>query len=89
MTFNEINNQADPIQHHILQEGGILLKDRKNAEEIMYRSSHYELVASALAVKAGLEINPDFKIGCMIGFNPVYPATCRPEDVLMAQKAMK
>ena len=88
MTFNEINNQADPIQHHILQEGGILLNGRENAEEIMYQSSHYELVASALAVKKGLEINPNFKIGCMIGYNPVYPATCRPEDVLMAQAAM-
>ena len=88
MTFNEINNQADAIQHHILQEGGILLNGRTNAEEIMYQSSHYELVASALAVKKGLEINPDFKIGCMIGYNPVYPATCKPEDVLMAQAAM-
>ena len=88
MTFNEINNQADPIQHHILQEGGILLNGRENAEEIMYQSSHYELVASALAVKKGLEINPDFKIGCMIGFNPIYPASCAPEDILMAQKAM-
>ena len=88
MTFNEINNQADAIQHHMLQEGGILLNGRENAEELMYQSSHYELVASALAVKKGLEINPNFKIGCMIGFNPVYPATCKPEDILMAQKAM-
>ena len=70
------------------KEGGILLNGRENAEELMYQSSHYELVASALAVKKGLEINPDFKIGCMIGFNPVYPATCKPEDILMAQKGM-
>ena len=76
------------FEHHMLQEGGILLNGRENAEELMYQSSHYELVASALAVKKGLEINPDFKIGCMIGFNPVYPATCKPEDILMAQKGM-
>ena len=89
MTFNEINNQADPIQHHILQEGGILLNGRENAEELMYQSSHYELVASAIAVKKGLEINPNFKIGCMIGFNSIYPATCKPEDNLMAQKLQR
>ena len=89
MTFNEINNQADAIQHHMLQEGGILLNGRENAEELMYQSSHYELVASALAVKKGLEINPDFKIGCMIGFVPFYPYSCDPEDIMQQVESMR
>jgi 6-phospho-beta-glucosidase len=88
MTFNEINNQADPIQHHILQEGGILLKEDDNPEEVMYQSAHYELVASALAVIEGHKINPDLQIGCMIAMNPIYPLTCKPEDNLAAQGAM-
>lgn len=54
----------------------------------MYQAAHYELVASAMAVKAGHEINPDFMIGCMIAMCPIYPSTCRPEDILMAEKAM-
>lgn len=89
MTFNEINNQADPTPHHLVQEGAILAKDGEDLEYIMYQSAHYELVASALAVKAGHEINPDFKIGCMIAMCPVYPYSCKPEDVLAAQRFMQ
>lgn len=89
MTFNEINNQADPTPHHLVQEGAILAKDGEDLEYVMYQSAHYELVASALAVKAGHEINPDFKIGCMIAMCPVYPYSCKPEDVLAAQRFMQ
>lgn len=88
MTFNEINNQADPIQHHILQESGIMLKEDDDPARVMYQAAHYELVASALAVKAGHAINPELMIGCMIAMGPVYPATCKPEDVLCALGAM-
>ena len=42
----------------------------------MYRAAHYELVASALAVKAAREINPALQIGCMIAMCPIYPLTC-------------
>ena len=92
MTFNEINNQADigdgnPFMFYA--NSGIICKPGENPEELMYRASHYELVASAKAVKAGREINPDFMIGCMIAMCPIYPATCRPEDVLLAEKSMQ
>jgi 6-phospho-beta-glucosidase len=53
----------------------------------MYQALHHQFVASALAVKAGHEINPDFKIGCMLAFMDIQPLTCDPTDVLMAQKA--
>ncbi len=91
MTFNEINNQADPIPHHLVQEGGILPEDcqGEDLEQIMYQSAHYELVASALAIKAGHEINPNFKIGCMIAMCPIYPNSCKPEDVFAAQRFMQ
>lgn len=88
MTFNEINNQADPIQNHILKDSGILLEEGDDPAAVMYQAAHYELVASALAVKAGHEINPDFKIGCMISMCPVYPNSCRPEDVMQSVGAM-
>lgn len=55
----------------------------------MYQAAHYELVASAKAVKLGHEINPDFMIGCMIAMCPIYPYSCKPEDILMAEKAMQ
>lgn len=88
MTFNEINNQADANSHHLLQESGILLKDNDDPVALMYQAAHYELVASALAVKAAHEINPDMKVGCMIGMVPVYPYSCKPEDVMTALGAM-
>ena len=46
------------------------------------------MVASALAVKAAHEINPDLQVGCMIGMNAVYPASPNPEDVMNALGAM-
>lgn len=76
-----------PITKKILHCLRILgLFDR---EAIMYQAAHYELVASTRAVKIGHEINPDFQIGCMIAMCPIYPATCNPKDILMAQKAME
>ena len=59
-----------------------------NPEEAMYICGHHTLVASALAVKIGKEINPDFLIGNMIAMVPIYPYSCRPEDVLLANQAM-
>lgn len=90
MTFNEINNQANyNSEGSIYGNSGVLYRENENREQTMYQVSHYELVASALAVKEGKKINPDFQIGCMIAMCPIYPATCKPADILMAQKAME
>lgn len=37
-------------------------------------------VASAKAVILGHQINPNFKIGCMVQYPESYPATCQPID---------
>ncbi|WP_438832896.1 6-phospho-beta-glucosidase [Streptococcus pluranimalium] len=90
MTFNEINNQANYQEDFApFTNSGIVYKEGDDREAIMYQAAHYELVASARAVKIGHEINPDFQIGCMIAMCPIYPATCKPSDILMAQKAMQ
>lgn len=89
MTFNEINNQMN-FRNDIFgwTNSGAHFGDYDNPEEAMYICGHHTLVASALAVKAGKEINPDFKIGNMIAMVPIYPYSCRPEDVLLANQAM-
>ncbi len=51
-----------------------------------HTAAHHELVASAWAVKIGHEIDPENKIGCMLAAGTIYPATCKPEDVLAAQQ---
>lgn len=90
MTFNEINNQADFHRDFApFTNSGLVFKEGDNRENFMYQAAHYELVASALAVKAGHEINPDFKIGCMMAMCPIYPYSCDPKDAMMAMSAMQ
>lgn len=90
MTFNEINNQANYSEPFFaFTNSGLLFKEGDDREKIMYQAAHYELVASAKAVQIGKAIDPDFQIGCMIAMCPIYPATCKPDDILMAQKAME
>ena len=53
-----------------------------------YQALHHQFVASALAVKAAHEINPDNMVGCNIAGNICYPYTCSPKDVILAQNRM-
>ena len=85
MTFNEINNQANyKSAGSVFTNSGILFRDDEDPEEVVYQASLYELVASALAVKAGHEIDPNIQIGCMMAMTPIYPYTCHPDDMLKA-----
>ncbi|MDR2772039.1 MAG: 6-phospho-beta-glucosidase [Elusimicrobiota bacterium] len=88
MTFNEINNQAD-TSHDFgsFTNSGILYKEGENKELIMYQAAHYEFVASALAVKEGKKINPNFQIGAMLAVPPVYPFSCDPKDMMASLEA--
>lgn len=89
ITFNEINNQMDTANPLFLwTNSGVLLKEEDNPREVMFQTGHHELIASALAVKKCHEICPDAKIGCMISSVPIYPYSCKPEDVMAAQEAM-
>lgn len=78
LTFNEINSAL----HAPLMSAGIWTPKEKLSKQDLYQAMHHELVASALAVKVGHEINPEFKIGCMILGVPNYPLTPMPSDVL-------
>lgn len=87
MTFNEINNQMILSNNiYAFTNSGILFEEGEDRLKTVYQAAHYEFVASALAVRKGHEINPDFRIGCMVAATPVYAYSCNPEDVLLAQK---
>ncbi|WP_281678221.1 6-phospho-beta-glucosidase [Eggerthia catenaformis] len=89
MTFNEINNQMNYVNDIFgWTNSGVHFGDYDDPEKAMYQCGLYELVASAKAVKAGREINPDFKIGNMIAMVPYYPFSCRPSDQVLAQQMM-
>lgn len=80
LTFNEINM----LLHSPFVGAGICFEDGENEEQVKYQAAHHQLVASALATKIAHEINPDFKIGCMLAGGNNYPYSCRPEDYYKA-----
>ncbi len=90
MTFNEINNQIN-YKTDIFgwTNAGVLFSKYATPEKVMYQCAHYQLVAGALAVKAGHEINPDFQIGNMIAMVPYYPLDCKPENIMAAAQKMR
>lgn len=90
MTFNEINNQLDTFDElHTWTNSAVLFHQGDNKEEVTLQASLNELIASAKAVKIGKEINPDFQIGCMMAYVPVYPYACHPKDMLASSKMME
>lgn len=78
LTFNEINS----ILEEPLLSGGIWKKDVSISERV--QAVHHELVASAMAVRAGHRISTQNRIGCMVLALPVYPYTSNPDDVMEA-----
>ncbi len=90
LTFNEINTALLELGSYLSlglrnEEEEEFLKQTDNPE-LRFQALHHQFVASAKAVKLAHEINPDFKMGCMISYMPRYPRTCNPEDVLAAKQ---
>ncbi|WP_311480192.1 6-phospho-beta-glucosidase [uncultured Anaerococcus sp.] len=84
LNFNEINNVLlIPFMGAGLCFDGV---PGDEVEKIRYQAIHNELVAASFAKKIAKEIDPDIKMGCMLAAKPVYPKTCDPKDVLLAQK---
>ncbi len=77
LTFNEINM----ILHLPFIGAGLYIEKGENEEQIKYQAAHHQLVASALVTKLAREINPEFKIGCMLAAGNTYANTCNPLDV--------
>ncbi|MBE5987618.1 MAG: glycosyl hydrolase family protein [Paenibacillaceae bacterium] len=82
ITFNEMNMNLNS-----LYTGAGTLPDLvSNQEAAAYQASHYQFVASSLAIQIGKKIMPQAKIGCMICRLETYAETCNPEDQLQALK---
>ncbi len=81
LTINEIN-----IVLYSPLDAGVIIGEGEHALTVKYQTAHNQLVASALAVKIGRSIAPDAQIGMMLGYEPVYPKTCAPGDILLAEE---
>jgi len=90
LTFNEINFGTMPMGN--LEVLGVLNKEDEEIAnpldnmQLRFQALHHVFLASARAVKIAHEINPVFKVGCMIAHITMYPLTCRPEDLLLQQE---
>lgn len=78
MTFNEINGMGYNKFFGTFMNAGAKVSSAQEGFQVM----HNVLVGSAKAVQLGHEINPNFKIGMMVGFINRYPYSCNPLDVM-------
>jgi 6-phospho-beta-glucosidase len=80
ITFNEQNLYSQPLAFRI---AGYTHGD-KTADEL------YQIISNVMLAHARvctfLHENSDAKIGGMLAYSEIYPATCRPEDILAARK---
>ncbi len=78
LTFNEIN-AMDMVPFM----GGGMLDASKPARA---QGAHNQFVASALAVKAAHEIDPEIKVGQMLAYQPAYAYSSDPNDQLLVME---
>jgi 6-phospho-beta-glucosidase len=81
ITFNEQNTVFGGRNQY-----GAIAPEGMDKIAFTHQICHNLFVAHAKATKALHEIIPDAKIYGMICFVGIYPATCKPEDVLCAEK---
>ncbi|WP_313151618.1 glycoside hydrolase family 1 protein [Lacrimispora sp.] len=90
LTFNEINAGTMPmggfLSLGILNEGTTDFTKQTDIPQLRFQGLHHQFIASAQAVKAGHEIDPDCKIGCMLCYITTYPLTCNPDDIIETQR---
>lgn len=65
---------------------GIYDDQAENMEELMYQAVHNQFVAGAKVVELAKEIDPEAIMGTMVADGTFYPATCKPEDVVLTMK---
>lgn len=89
MAFNEINNQHN-FSNDVYgwTNSGVKFSKEKDPRRAMLQAAHYQFVASAIVTRIAHEIDPKIKMGCMVAADVVYPLSCHPEDVLLANDAM-
>lgn len=97
LTFNEINSLTMSIGDIVsggfkCEDGPAQVLDFTSTKEQLakrYQALHNQFIASAKAVQMAHEINSEFKVGCMIAGGCIYPYTCNPDDVILAQQEMR
>ena len=79
-------NQVNLIP--IVQFGSLGIYDDQSdyMEELMYQAVHNQMVACAKVTQLARNIDPDALMGTMVSDATFYPATCKPEDIVLTMK---
>lgn len=80
LTFNEVNSMT---MVPFLCVGSI-----SKSKQQLANISKNVLLAASKAVSIGHKIDANYKIGCMLAYNPTYPETCHPDDVMLVIEKM-
>ncbi|MFR7591259.1 MAG: glycoside hydrolase family 1 protein [Longibaculum sp.] len=76
ITFNEIN-----MGLHLPLCIGIGVDRSDNQKQCIYEAMHHMLLASGEVVAYAHQLDCTLQIGAMIAYSPIYPKTCRPQDI--------
>jgi len=85
LTFNEI----DSIIRHPFTTAGLLEEDfagKREFNQALFQALHHQFLASAMVTKEAKKIRDDSQIGCMLTRTLVYPHTCNPDNIALAQE---
>ncbi|MEG0736848.1 MAG: glycoside hydrolase family 1 protein, partial [Longicatena sp.] len=80
-----INEQSIIVQYWT--QKCYIKPEYQNNNQLRYQINHHMNLAHAIAVKLVHELVPGGMAGAALGYAPVYPLTCKPEDVMAAQNA--
>ncbi|TQX30540.1 glycoside hydrolase family 1 protein [Clostridioides difficile] len=87
VTFNEMNH-IDPQTEHsdifTYMIAGIKYSEIENKVQTLANVGYNMTLAGVKVAKLAREINPNNKVGCVFGLNPIYPYNCNPSNVLNA-----
>ena len=91
VTFNELNHidpatEASDIFTYII--AGLKFSEMQTPAQTLATIGYNMTAASVKAVRLGHEIDPNNRIGCVFGLQPVYSYNCRPENALRAFQEM-
>lgn len=78
-------NQINMVQIEPFLSVGVCSDQYEDEEEALYQAVHNQMVAAADIQSYAKTLNiPELYIGTMVADGTVYPATCKPDDVILA-----
>ncbi|MBU5309738.1 glycoside hydrolase family 1 protein [Ligilactobacillus saerimneri] len=80
-------NQINMVQIEPWLSVGVASDQYDNMSEALYQSTHNQMVAAAWIKQYAKSLNlPDLNIGTMVADGTVYPASSKPDDVVLAMQ---